>query len=411
MKILMGLLVVVLVATSAAAYSLLPSIPFLGNLAHHEHEVAAEPDTKLNVTQIIQRWGYPVENYRVTTDDGYILQIQRIPHGVSETPSNGKVVFLQHGLFSSSFDFVNNLPAQSLGFILADLGYDVWLGNNRGNTYAREHVKWTTADKEFWQFTFDEFIDHDMPSMIDFVIAKTGQQQLHYVGHSQGTAVMFGLLANHPEYQTKISCFAALGPVNNVTTITSPVRYIAPFSRDLDWLLEWLGSGEFLSSNKFIKFLADTMCAFSVSRLLCEDAIFLVTGIDSKQLNETRIPVYISHTPAGTSVRNLVHFGQMVESARFQKYDFGAKENMNRYNQSTPPDYDVRGIKTPVGLYWSENDWLADPRDVDVIRKRIPNLVVDYKVPEEKFTHLDFLLGMHANTLVYNNVISFLKSY
>lgn len=141
---------------------------------------------------------------------------------------------------------------------------------------------------------------------------------------------MFGLLASNPVYAKKIRSFAALAPVANVTHITTPIHYLARFGQRFDWVMEWLGWGELFPNSKLMKFLARTVCAEALSQELCIASVFVMNGYDPSQMNKTRIPVYISHTPAGTSVRNLIHFGQEILARQFQKYDFGPTGNMQR---------------------------------------------------------------------------------
>jgi lysosomal acid lipase/cholesteryl ester hydrolase len=59
------------------------------------------------------------------------------------------VVYLIHGLLDSSYTYVLNYRSQTLAYLLADAGYDVWLGNNRGTTWSRKHLDFPTSDARF----------------------------------------------------------------------------------------------------------------------------------------------------------------------------------------------------------------------------------------------------------------------
>ena len=72
--------------------------------------------------EIIAYNGYPAETHHVTTEDGYILALHRIPHGKNGSKGHGYPVFLQHRLTDSSATFLMNSPNQRLAFILADQG-------------------------------------------------------------------------------------------------------------------------------------------------------------------------------------------------------------------------------------------------------------------------------------------------
>jgi hypothetical protein len=54
--------------------------------------------------------------------------------------------------------------------LLSNLGYDVWLGNNRGNIYSKDHKTLDYGSEEFEAFSFYEMGTKDLPAMIDYIL-------------------------------------------------------------------------------------------------------------------------------------------------------------------------------------------------------------------------------------------------
>lgn len=97
---------------------------------------------------IIARHGYKTKTYETVTADGYILTVIRI--STEENPTRG-VVFLQHPLMVGANVWVDK-GNKSLAFTLADMGYDVWLGNSRGTRLSPKHVSLTWDDAKYWEY-------------------------------------------------------------------------------------------------------------------------------------------------------------------------------------------------------------------------------------------------------------------
>ena len=117
---------------------------------------------------------------------------------------------------------------------MANAGYDVWLGNYRGNTYSRGHCTLRPDQKEFWKFSWDEMGKYDIPAMIDHILNETGQKKLFYIGHSMGTTGFMVMANERPEYQDKIIMASLLAPVAYVNHMKSPIKYLAPFSKSIE---------------------------------------------------------------------------------------------------------------------------------------------------------------------------------
>ncbi|KOX72864.1 Lipase 3 [Melipona quadrifasciata] len=168
-------------------------VSFIGQHEANEIFQALFDDETVTAAKIAQQAGYSVESYDVVTQDGYILRMERITGSKKSPPSDDKTaVLLVHGLLDASPTWLVAGPEKALGFMLADKGYDVWLGNVRGNRYSRKNLFLSTSDPDFWNFIWNEMGMYDMPAMIDRIIQETKQEKMFVVTHSQGGSVFFG---------------------------------------------------------------------------------------------------------------------------------------------------------------------------------------------------------------------------
>lgn len=104
---------------------------------------------------------------------------------------------------------------------MADADYDVWLMNNRGTLYSRNHISKNpdNSSSGFWNFSWYDIGVQDSPAVIDYILEKTNREKLFFIGYSQGVTSLLVLLSERPEYNDKIS----------VATLMAPVGYLKSF--------------------------------------------------------------------------------------------------------------------------------------------------------------------------------------
>jgi hypothetical protein len=173
---------------------------------------------------------------------------------------------------------------------------------------------------------------------------------------------MFEVLSKSTPMNFIVKPFVALAPVATVGNSKSPIKYLGYDSFLVNHFLKH--PGEYMDQGYLTELLAELFCR-GPDKYLCENLIFLLVGYDSVQMDLKRLPVYMSHLPTGTSKWNLVHFAQAVRSGRMQMLNLGKEGNLRCYGQSTAPLIPLGDISNPnIHLFRSDNDWLADPKDV-----------------------------------------------
>lgn len=384
-------------------YSVAENRPLKRALGYNE-------DTYLNFTELTTKYRYRSEEHNVVTEDGYILTIFRIPSTCKSM--NRYPVLLFHGIFDSSDLWIIQGPKRGLGYVLSDNCYDVWAANHRGNRYSRKHIRLDPdTDREYWNYSFDEHGNYDLPALIDYILAVSNRPKLFYIGHSQGTTNFFVMASLRPEYNKKIQLSIHLGPVAWLGYTSSPIPLIlAPGTAIIKPLLEKTGYSEIFAKAQITHYLTEFLCQVDPD-LSCGTILTLSTGYRKGTIYSKTLSTAFGHLLVGTSAKDIAHFGQLITSKNFQRYDEGLKGNLRRYGSIKPPQYDISRITSPVVLITAVNDWVSTVKDIKRLTNGLPNLVENYVVPKVYWSHHNHVWGIKAPKYVFPKILQYLKTF
>jgi lysosomal acid lipase/cholesteryl ester hydrolase len=367
-------------------------------------------------TDLCALFGYYAEEHVVQTADGYLLGLHRLPFRKGEEQSGARVnaghgtiskpvVYLHHGLLMNSEVWVCITEEERcLPFRLANLGYDVWLGNNRGNKYSKKSTRLSPTSTEFWNFSMDQFAFHDIPDSIDYVLNTTSQPSLSYIGFSQGTAQAFATLSIHPGLNEKVNLFIALAPAMSPAGLSNGiVDALVKTSPDVLFLA--FGRRSILSSATMWQAI---LYPPIFVRVIDMSLSFLFAWSGRNMSAHQKLAAY-PHLYSFTSTKSVVHWFQIIRNKTFQMYDDDASNAFsigasNRYYKVAR--FPTRNIKTPIVMLYGGSDSLVDIR---VMLKELPKHTIAHKI--DHFEHLDFLWAQDIDKLVFPHVFEALRYY
>lgn len=341
---------------------------------------------------------------QVQTRDGFRLGLHRVSsyNGMLRV-TRGPPILLLHGLFMGGDSWFLDSANQSLGYILANSGFDVWVGSVRGTRWSDGHVSLSVRDKEFWDWSWEDLASYDLATMLHHVNTITNSK-VFFVGHSQGTIISLAAFTE-PEIVDMVAGAALLCPISYLSHVSAPL-VLAMVGVHLDEVVRALGFHQLnFWSDVGAQFL-DSLCDGHVD---CSDILSGITGPNCC-MNMSRVDFYFDYEPHSSSVKNLNHLFQMIRKGTFSKFDYGKLKNLKKYGHFKPPAFDLSHIpkSLPLWIAYGGNDGLADLIDLQQTLNELQSQ------PEmlylENYGHVDFILSSSAKTDVYDHMVRFFSS-
>jgi pimeloyl-ACP methyl ester carboxylesterase len=237
-----------------------------------------------------------------------------------------------------------------------------------------------SSSDNFWEFTFTDRIYDDIANF-ELVLSKTGHSKLAFVGHSEGSTTMLTSLTTNDAqwFKDRISIFIAVAPVARLENMKTTWLRILGASDLPIALVKLFGIKEWFAPTFFARAKFQFLCNYIPE--VCQFNMWLIT--DGKPLVNDRDSFrnYMGHFPGGLSVKILDHELQIYRDERFQYFDYGTEENLEKYGTEVAPIIPVEKINgVKIAMMIGESDLLGNVVDNEWLRQQLGSNIVSYKI-------------------------------
>lgn len=323
---------------------------------------------------------------------------------------------------------------RSLAFVLANNGFDVWLAETRGsNDNNRKRVKsrvvetlraganerknMTKAEdldelsrlNDYWAFSQDDIIAHEIKSHMDLVLSLTGAKKLHLFTFSLSTPTSLAFLSTRPDYAAKVRGYVSMAPIVSGEGVNLLIKLalqtICPLLPDQVGTL-------FMTDLVFTQPMRDLVVAISKSRTLrystVKAFITLLMGPSAKYQTLLDLNV-MGHMLRELSFKESKQLCQQTKANKLQKYDYGPIKNRILYKSAEPPIYDLSNLNIKDWIVVSAaNDALATPKVVEHLISLVhPKPKAHIIAPG--LNHLDLIAGFENDKYVNLPVLHYFE--
>ena len=293
----------------------------------------------------------------------------------------------------------------SFPYTMAKEGYDVWVGNNRGNRFTNNN-----GQEGFWDYVFDHLAKYDITAIVNSVLSHSSSESLVFVGHSQGSLQLLSALSEGYIEESKIKSYIGLGPIlsiyNNKSSFVIQMITKIPL---IEFLLK-LGFKSALVLPQWSSRLTGVlMCN---SKMAAEFAMWVVNIFcgfpKTNKLTHRQLARVIANEPGGCALTNILQWKQFGSQERMRYFDYGRCKNLEIYKQEVPPEYQLHKI---MEYRFSKCIFIGS---VDVMMKHCLLSLKYFKdcarvVMLEDYNHNDYLWSPSAYEDIYKPSLQFLK--